>query len=345
MLLNITDLSGEPPHRQISHQLQAKILAGDLQHGATLLPVKSFARAHRVSVQTVARAYQDLAREGLISFKNGTGAYVNAISASQKKALATHYLFSDAQESRRLEEELMMAQKIQQRLLPSFLPSNDRFQLAAYSEPSRPLGGDYYDCLALDDHRFALIIADACGKGLPAALLIAQIQAVIKNEVCHRNSLRQTMQNLNQYIKRYAAARHFVTLFYGIFDHHAGVLEFANAGHNHPVFVRKDGQVDFLKTTGPALGLLGEVDHQIQTMKINGGDSILFYTDGVTEAMNRAQEEFGEPRLQSLLIRYRARSAQEIVRLLIEDLNKFSSPAIGQDDRTMMLLKVSADMP
>jgi sigma-B regulation protein RsbU (phosphoserine phosphatase) len=277
----------------------------------------------------------------LITYANGDSAYVNALSAVQKQALATHCLFGDAQESRLLEEELLMAQKIQARLLPGALPNHPRFQLAAYSEASRPLGGDYYDCLALDDHRFGMVIADACGKGLPAAMLICQIQAIFKNEICHGSSLRQALQNLNQYVKRHNSAKHFVTLFYGIFDERTGVLEFANAGHNHPILIRDNGRLEFLQTTGPALGVLAGVDHRIQMIKINRGDGVLFYTDGVTETMNRHREEFGEQRLQNFLIGQRERSAAEVIGLLIEELNDFRASAFLQDDRTMMMLKVS----
>ncbi|MGH7450538.1 MAG: SpoIIE family protein phosphatase [bacterium] len=343
MLIHTTDFSNEPLHRQICQQLMTKILTGDLQQGAELQPAHVLAREQRISVNTVERAYQDLAREGLITYANGAGAYVNALSVAQKQALATHCLFSDAQESRRLEEELMMAQKIQARLLPSALPNHARFQLAAYSEASRPLGGDYYDCLPLDEHRFGMVIADACGKGLPAAMLICQIQAIIKNEICLGSSLRQAMQNLNQYVKRYNSAKHFVTLFYGIFDDRTGVLEFANAGHNHPILTRSNGQLEFLQTTGPALGVLAGVDHQIQIVKINGGDGVFFYTDGVTETMNRSREEFGEQRLQNFLIGQRERSAAEMIRLLIEDLSSFRASASLEDDRTMMMLKVAAN--
>jgi sigma-B regulation protein RsbU (phosphoserine phosphatase) len=344
MLIHTTEFSNEPLHHQICRQLMAKILTGDLQQGAVLQPVHLLAREQRISVNTVERAYQDLASEGLITYANGAGAYVNALSAAQKQALATHCLFGDAQESRRLEEELVMAQKIQARLLPSALPNHAGLQLAAYSEASRPLGGDYYDCLPLDEHRFGLVIADACGKGLPAAMLICQIQAIIKNEICHGSSLRQAMQNLNQYVKRYNAAKHFVTLFYGIFDDRSGVLEFANAGHNHPILTRNNGEMEFLQTTGPALGVLAGVDHQIQTIKIDGGDGVLFYTDGVTETMNRRREEFGEQRLQDLLIRHRGRSADDLIRLIIEDLNAFRGPALLQDDRTMMIMKTIVEM-
>jgi sigma-B regulation protein RsbU (phosphoserine phosphatase) len=343
MLLNITDLSGEPLHRQISQQLVAKILAGELQFGLALKPEPQFAREQRVSVYTVERAYEELAREGLITYRNGHGAFVNPLSAEQRQALAMQQLLVDAQERRRMEDELMMAQQIQAGLLPKTLPMNTRLQMAASCEPARTIGGDFYDYLPLDAHRFALVIADACGKGMPAAMVISPLQAIIKNEVSHGSSIRQIMPNLNQYVKRFASTKSFATLVYGVFDDRTGSFEFANAGHHPPMLVRQNGEIEFLKTTGPALGLLAEAEHRINSLKLRTGDSLLFYTDGVTETMNRRREEFGEQRLQNFLVNQRRHSAAEMIRLLIEDLNSFRTSAFLQDDRTMMVLKMAAN--
>ncbi len=340
MLLNITDLSGEPLHRQISQQLVAKILTGDIEQGRALKSEPLFAREQRVSVNTVERAYAELAREGLITYRNGQGAFVNPLSTEQRQALAMQQLLVDAQERRRMEDELRLAEQIQAGLLPKTLPQNARLQMAASCEPARVIGGDFYDYLPIDAHRFALVIADACGKGMPAAMVISPLQAIIKSEVSHGSSIRQTMLHLNQYVKRFASTKSFATLFYGIFDERTGSFEFANAGHHPPMLAREDGRVELLKTTGPALGLLAEADHQIAAAKLNAGDSLLFYTDGVTETMNRMRDEFGEPRLQDLLVRHRRRRAGELIRLIIEDLNAFRDSALLQDDRTMMVMKI-----
>jgi sigma-B regulation protein RsbU (phosphoserine phosphatase) len=340
MLLNITDLSGEPLHRQISQQLVARILGGELEQGIALKPESLFAREQRVSVQTVGRAYAELAREGLITYRNGQGTFVNPLSTEQRHALAMQQLLVDAQERRRMEDELMMAQQIQAGLLPKILPQNARLQMAASCEPARVIGGDFYDYLPIDARRSALVIADACGKGMPAAMVISPLQAIIKSEVSHGSLIRQTMLHLNQYVKRFASTKNFATLFYGNFDERTGSFEFANAGHHPPMLARHDGRVEFLKTTGPALGLLAEADHQITATKLHAGDCLLFYTDGVTETMNRSRDEFGEQRLQNLLVRHRRRRAQDLIRLIIEDLNAFRGAALLQDDRTMMILKI-----
>jgi sigma-B regulation protein RsbU (phosphoserine phosphatase) len=340
MLLHLTEYSGEPLHHQISQQLLASILAGSLQAGAELQPARSLARKHRVSVNNVEQAYQDLAREGLLSYDSDRRVLVNALSLEQKQRLVLQSFFADAQERQRMEEELSMARNIQAGLLPKTLPKNARLQMAASCESARAIGGDFYDYLPLDAHRFALVIADACGKGMPAAMVISPLQAIIKSETSHGSSIQQIMPNLNQYVKRFASTKSFATLVYGVFDDRTGSFEFANAGHHPPMLVRQNGQIEFLKTTGPALGLLAEAEHQIARTKLNTGDCLLFYTDGVTETMNPAREEYGEPRLQDLLIRHRECGAQEIIDYIIDDLNTFRASALLQDDRTIMALKV-----
>jgi len=343
MLLHLTDLSSEPLRRQISHQLLAKILAGALQEGDELMPARSFARKQRVSLNSVEHAYRDLARKGLITCGGDQRVLVNSLSPTQKQRLTLQGFLSDEQERQRLEEELNMARQIQIGLLPKMLPNNNLIQMAASCEPARVIGGDFYDYLPLDDHRFALVIADACGKGMPAAMVISPVQAIIKSEASHGSSIQQTMQNLNQYVKRFASTKNFATLFYGIFDHRSGGFEFANAGHLPPLLARKNGEVELLQPTGPALGLLAEAEHQIDTTKLRAGDCLLFYTDGVTETMNSPREEYGEQRLQDLLVRHRERSAQEIIRSIIEDLDAFRDSVLLQDDRTTMVLKVAEE--
>jgi len=342
MLLNISEFSCDPPHRQIAEQLLDRILAGDLAQGAMLQSPQKLARTQRLSVNTVLRAYDDLARKGLIT-NSGSEVSVNSLSPTQKQTLFLQRKLADAEEGRWLEQELITARKIQFGLLPSTLPFNDRLQVAAHFEPSHIISGDFYDCIPIDDHRFGIVIADACGKGLPAALLISQIQAILKSEVRHGLSIHETISNLNHHVKCYAAANHFVTLFYGVFDQDSGTLEYANAGHNHPVLVRDDGRIEFLKTTGPALGIMLSFGFQIQIARLNAGDNILFYTDGITETMNAARDEFGDQRLPDLIVQHRRRDAREIVRCIVEDLNSFQSPASPQDDRTLLLLKLSGE--
>jgi len=169
--------------------------------------------------------------------------------------------------------------------------------------------------------------------------LIAQIQAILKNAVAQGYALAQIMKSLNEHVHRYSA-KNFATLFYGIFDQQTGILKFANAGHYPPMLVRADGKIELLTTTGPALGVLAEVEHVPQSVATAANDCILFYTDSVTETMNAGREEFGEHRLLAGFFQRRERSAHEIVQQLMEELRVFQAPDSSPDDKTLMACKI-----
>jgi len=255
-------------------------------------------------------------------------------------ALLTARFYVEAVEKRRIEEELNTARQIQQDLLPESLPDNDNFQIAAYSEPSQTVGGDFYDYIPIDENRFGLVIADACGKGMPAALVISQIQAILKSEINNGNSLKETIESLNKHLKRYTSAKNFTTLFYGIIDINSKTFEYVNAGHNYPFLIRKRNGIEYLKTTGPALGIFPGSSIGSERIKLKTGDTILFYTDGITETMNSRGEEFGERRLKDILFRNKDAQAQDNIHAIIRELNEFNSSDLLHDDRTIMLVKI-----
>ncbi|MFQ5633677.1 MAG: PP2C family protein-serine/threonine phosphatase, partial [bacterium] len=202
------------------------------------------------------------------------------------------------------------------------------------------VGGDFYDYLPINENRFALVIADASGKGMPAALLISQIQAILKSDVRYGSPIRQTMANLNKHLKRYSSAQNFATLFYGVIDLGKGTCEFANAGHNYPFLIKNNGNMKLLKTTGPALGIMQNGDHETETIRVSSGDCLLLYTDGITETMTTESTEYGEQRLQQILQRNRDAGAQKILDAIIDDLSAFDADDALQDDRTIVVLKV-----
>lgn len=341
MMIHLTDFSAEPLHRQICRQLTAGILSGQIASGTSLQPPPAFAKEHKVSMSTVERAYQELKREGWITLGSAQSIIVNRVDPQRRQAMAEQQVPAVTPNHGSLVDELTAAHSIQAGLLPKSLPNTGHFQVAAHAESSLPIGGDFYDCLPIDEHRHALVIADACGKGLPAALLISQIQAIVKNEVQHRSSIAQTMKNLNQHVRRHSTGRHFVSLFYGVYDQHSGVLEFANAGHHPPVLLRQDGEPVLLRTTGPALSLMPAFDDHTETVQLAQNESVLFYTDGIIETMNSAREEFGEQRLLDLFIRNHAKNADAIIRRILEALRMFQASQPVQDDRTVMILKRS----
>jgi len=254
-------------------------------------------------------------------------------------ALTTARFYVEAVEKRRFEEELNMARLIQADLLPKQLPVNADFELAGYSIPSRAVGGDFYDSIPIDQQRTGLVIADACGSGLPAALLISQIQAMIRSEVHNGNDIAATLSHLNQQVVHFSPKDKFVTLVYGIYDAAARTFEYASAGHDYPVVVRENGRLEFLNVGGPALGFVDSATFEIEKIRLNSGDSLLFYTDGITETMNAFHEEYGVKRLGDLLRKNRQLAAKALVKVILNDLAQFGTDDSLQDDRTILILK------
>jgi serine phosphatase RsbU (regulator of sigma subunit)/DNA-binding transcriptional regulator YhcF (GntR family) len=255
-------------------------------------------------------------------------------------ALVTSRLYVESLEKRQMEEELKMAHQLQADLLPGEWDNGDGFSLSAYTSPSRTVGGDFYDYFPIDDARLGLVIADASGKGMPAAMLISQIQAILKSGVGNGDTIVRTLASLNRHLERNTAARYFATLFYGIYNRRTGCLEFANAGHDFPILVRAAGEVEVLESTGPALGVLPEYDHKTETVRVGPGDCLLFYTDGITDATDANGKHYGEQRLRNLLIRNRHLSPREVIDLIKDDLMEFCGTGTLQDDRTLMVFKV-----
>jgi sigma-B regulation protein RsbU (phosphoserine phosphatase) len=256
-------------------------------------------------------------------------------------ALLASRLYVEAVEKRRMENELAIARQIQADLLPKTLPDDECVQIAAFSEPSRAVGGDFYDYLPIDDRRFGLVIADACGKGMPAAMLISQIQVILKTEVRHQRAMMDTVTQLNKHVKRHAAPRNFVTLVYGIFDRATRQFEYVNAGHNHPMLLRRNGNAEELHTTGPALGLMPNGRFQTALVTVQPGDALVFYTDGITEIMNNSAEQYGEQRLLQLAQQYRESEARALLTALRDDVKAFYPASFLPDDRTLMILKMN----
>jgi sigma-B regulation protein RsbU (phosphoserine phosphatase) len=273
-------------------------------------------------------------------FTNEDFGVLTILSNQFATALITARFYVETVEKKRFEEELSLASRIQQDLLPKELPDNEKYQIAAYSKPSFRVGGDFYDYLPIDEERFGLVIADACGKGMPAAMLISQIQAILKGEAGSGKPISQILGHLNKHIKKYTSAQNFTTLFFGIYNRNTGILEYANAGHNYPVIIRKNGSKELLITTGPALGITTDEDYFTEEINVQPGDNVLFYTDGLTEAMNDSEEEYGEQRLYDMLLENKEKKAEEIIELLKNDIDSFSKSGSDRDDTTMMLFKL-----
>jgi len=255
-------------------------------------------------------------------------------------AIKNARLYTESLEKQRLEEELGVARQIQLGLLPKVCPRNLFFETSAYNNPAHQVGGDYYDFLQKNDGTMAFSVADVSGKGIPAALLISVLHASLRAEVKNNLPPSKIVANMNNLIFSSTSAEKFATMFYGELDPQARKLSYCNAGHNYPILVRENRQVEFLDIGGLVLGVFAEVPYQMAEVELNKHDLILFYSDGLIDARNLQDEEFGETRLIQLLSSWHHLSAENLKQKLVDEVNDFSKGTIQYDDMTIVVLKV-----
>lgn len=282
---------------------------------------------------------EKLSRE---EFSHADLEFVSSLANIALISLDNARLFQEAIERQKLEDELAIAREIQKGLLPSVIPSIPGIEIAATNISSKQVGGDYYDVLPIDEHRHIIAIGDVSGKGTPAALLMANLQATIRALVPLNMPLSQFTHRVNELMCSNTGGNKFVTFFWGIIDSRAMTLSYVNAGHNYPFLLRRDGSVERLDKGGMILGVLRAAPpYESSSVLLSSGDLLVLYTDGVSEAMNKDSVEYGEGRLEELLPGLRHLNAQEIIGGIYEDVLHHTQGAPQSDDITMMVVKIS----
>lgn len=233
--------------------------------------------------------------------------------------------------------EIAEARRIQQNLLPSTLPRLDGVDLAASWRPASGVGGDCFDLLAFDAHHLALAIADVVGKGIPAALLMSNLQATVRAFATSATPPSELCLRVNRILCGHIGDGRFITFFYGLVNAATGTLTYANAGHLPPILVRRDGTVERLTEGGPVLGVLPDAAYGQATTTVGAGDRLVLYTDGITEACNDADEEFGDERLLDTIAAHRGCGAAALQERVEEAVARFSGRR-SQDDATIIVL-------
>jgi sigma-B regulation protein RsbU (phosphoserine phosphatase) len=237
------------------------------------------------------------------------------------------------------EEELKRAREIQQMLLPSTLPQLARVQIAGAWQPAREVSGDYFDVIQLDKDRLGICMGDVAGKGITAALLMANLQASFRAFATPEASPQVVCTKLNKFLCANIAPGKFVTFFYAVLDADARTLIYENAGHSPGLLLRSNGTTETLRGGGAVLGALPHWTYQDYTAQLQPGDQLLLSTDGITEAENAKLEEFGEERLLAAA-RARDESALEIQRAIMQQVTAFCGGNF-RDDATLLVLRIS----
>ncbi len=241
--------------------------------------------------------------------------------------------------ARELEDELSIARRIQQTFLPAESPSIPGFDLAGVNIPSAEVGGDYYDFIPIVDNQFGIAIGDVAGKGIPASLIMAAFRASLKAEIRNNFAIRAILQKVNNLLFESIERDRYVTAVYGVLDSKNRIFTFSNAGHNPPIIIRSAGGVEYLKEGGLALGIFAESAYEERSIFLAPGDTMIFYTDGVTEANNSDGIEFGEKRLLKILLESRKLPARDIIDNIVKDVGSFGADGDNHDDLTIIVLK------
>src|SRR5215213_7615850 len=249
-----------------------------------------------------------------------------------------------AQERERIEQELRVARLIQQTLLPKAVPQIADWDVAAYYQPAREVGGDFYDFLEFDDGQLGLVVGDVTDKGVPAALVMATTRTMLRASAQRLDSPGEVLKRVNDVMVPDIPPNMFVTCLYAILDPATGRLHYANAGHDLP-YRRKAsggaGGAEELRATGMPLGLLPGMGYEEKEIVLERGESVLFYSDGLVEAHDPQREMFGFPRLQGLVGTHRS-GGQAMVNFLLSELARFTGEEWEQeDDITLVTLERS----
>jgi phosphoserine phosphatase RsbU/P len=260
-------------------------------------------------------------------------------------AIDNNRLIRESFVKERMEQELLVAQRMQQSLLPRNLPSSEGYEIVARSSPALEVGGDYYDVLRLDDMRVGLAVGDVSGKGVSAALYMAQLKGAFQT-IGHNNlTARDMLVRMNSALWNNMERRTFISLFYAVLDERAGLLSFVRAGHC-PMLYLHGNDAMFIQPGGMALGLEG-ADRFARSLEereiqLQAGDIIVLYTDGVTEARNANGEEFGYERLTEVVQKHRHADAPAILDAIFEDVRKHRDDMHSEDDTTVIVLRWKA---
>jgi predicted ester cyclase len=258
--------------------------------------------------------------------------------------LTWRFRVAEAQEQERIEQELQVARRIQQASLPKEVPEPEDWQIIPYYQPAREVGGDFYDFFELEDGRVGVVVGDATGKGVPAALVESATSSMLRAvaQALGSSSPGEVLAQVNETLLSRIPPNMFVTCFYAIVVPKSGRLRYANAGHDLPYLRRRSGEdAEELRARGMPLGLMPEMSYEEKEASLRVGDSVLFYSDGLVEAHDPKREMFGFPRLRRLVAEHTEESS--LVAFLMDELRSFTGDGWEQeDDITLVTLRRSA---
>lgn len=272
-------------------------------------------------------------------FSNNDIKFLDLLSLDACLAIENSRLFKEALEKERIEKELEVAASIQKMILPKTIPQVEGFEIAGMNVPTKQVGGDYFDVISLPGGKVALVIADATGKGVPAALLVSTLQACLRAYLESNLSLEELTRRVNRVIVRSSTENKFITFFIAILDPSSKKLEIVNAGHYPPLIVRNCNLIK-LPNTGVLLGCFESAAFVRKDYLLESNDVLVMFTDGITEATNAKGEVYGDQRFEKIITENCNQSANELKNAIYKDVKKFEGGIEQTDDITMLIVKV-----
>jgi sigma-B regulation protein RsbU (phosphoserine phosphatase) len=264
---------------------------------------------------------------------------LESLAFEATKSLESVRLMHEEAEKKNMEQELGMAREVQIALSPSAIKAMEHFEVAASSVPSRYVGGDFYDLIPLKDNRFVFVLGDVSGKGVAAALLAAMAQGALQVQFAANMPLTEVITSVNKMLALRSESNRFITLFSGVLDGE-GHFTFINAGHNPPILARATGETEMLATKSVLLGAFDFIEYKPLQTRLNPGDVVVMYTDGVTEATNADNEMFSDERLEELVKRCVSLTAEQIKQRILDEVIRFTRGLPQGDDITLIVLKI-----
>lgn len=264
---------------------------------------------------------------------------LSILAAQSSHIIENARLYEKEQALIRLQEEMRLANDIQVNLLPKFIPQIPGYQISGKSIPAKDVGGDYFDFIPVKDNYLAFCLGDISGKGIPAALLMANLQASLRGQTLMDIPCKECVGFTNNLLYNSTDSNKYATLFYGVLNSSQNKITFCNAGHNEPILIDSHGDVTRLKEGGIVVGILPEVTFEEKTIDFPPDSILVVYSDGITEAMDSDEQEFGEERLIDLIKTNKNLSASDLIKLIIKTVNTHAGNAEQMDDMTLVIIK------
>ena len=338
-----TTIGGDARNEMPLDDPQLPRLDGQSDDCQDVLPGASYALALPIEIEGAKRGLLAIgdkeSRRGVGPFAEADRRTLGLFANQAAIALENAHLHRQALEKERLEREMELAAEIQRRLLPKEMPALDGFEIVGWNRPTWQVGGDYFDFLPLADGRLGLVVADVTGKGLAAALLVSTVHSALQLLFDSAAVDVDLLARLNEHIVHSSSPNKFITMILADLDPATGEIRSLNAGHNPGMLVRADGAISQLTPGGMPLGLLPGASYHAQTLQIEPGELLCLYSDGITECESLDEEEFGEQRLEELLLEQRDQPLADIMKHIERTMDDFARGRSQSDDQTVVLLR------